>query len=60
MMKANGRVKKAAAATNNKTKRNKGKDVVCIECGAADHLDSVEFGEVVICGVCGHKMVEAE
>jgi transcription elongation factor Elf1 len=59
MMKANGRIKKASAASRKNTKKNKGKDFVCVECGAAEHVDTVEFGEVVICNICGQKMVEA-
>lgn len=58
MMKANGRIKKASAAKKN-VKKNKGKGFVCVECGAAEHVDTVEFGEVVICSICGQKMVEA-
>lgn len=60
MMKANGRVKKASAASRKNTTNTKGKNFVCLECGAAEHLESVEFGEVVVCDICGQKMVEAE
>ena len=60
MMKANGRVKKTTAAAKNKTKDNKGKNFICIECGSAEHVNYVEFGEVVICSICGQKMVEEE
>lgn len=59
MMKANGRTKKASAATKKNMKKNKGKTFVCVECGASEHVDTVEFGEVIICDICGQKMVEA-
>lgn len=59
MMKTNGRLKKAAASKKN-SKKNKGKTFMCVECGATDHVDYVEFGEKVVCDICGHEMVEAE
>ena len=59
MMKTNGRLKKTTATSNKKTKREKGKTFVCVECGASEHLTYVEFGEVVVCNICGHKMVES-
>lgn len=60
MMKANGRVKKASANTRKKIAKTKGKNFVCLECGAAERLEHVEFGEEVLCDICGQKMVEAE
>ncbi len=60
MMKTNGRVKKATAAFKKNIKKTKGKNFVCLECGAAEHIDNIEFGEVILCDICGQKMVEAE
>ncbi len=61
MMQANGRLNiKKEAAGKNKEKAKLNKMYVCAKCGAVDNVSEIEFGEQIVCEVCGHYMQKAK
>ena len=59
MFKANGRTHKDENSKAS-AKQIGTKEFVCMDCGNKKFVsnNTIEFGEVIKCGICGHSMIE--